>query len=303
MKKQREGMKFEWLVAVAIGLAVGLASGAPAGAALVLRLQSEAIAGLNDGDPVATWPGSSAITNDATQASSGNQPTFRSGAGDLLNGYPVVRFDGTDNYMNFGMSTANTVFVISKQVSADDKMMLGVTTSSDDNQQYRANYTDAYLVYAAPGPWETSASTSLWTDWAVRAFTYTGGSGGTVSFFENGTSLGSGSSVANQLRFNQLAAIYETVLNYNGDFAEVLIYDHTATTIERQRAEAWLAWKYGLQDSLDPSNPYKTALVEDGRPVIGFNYETMEFLAIPEPTSAALLGLCGLTLLKRRRRQ
>jgi len=40
---------------------------------------------------------------------------------------------------------------------------------------------------------------------------------------------------------------------------EVLLYSATLTTDQQQKIEAYLAWKWGLQGSLDSSNPYKSA--------------------------------------------
>ena len=81
---------------------------------------------------------------------------------------------------------------------------------------------------------------------------------------------------------------------FNGQIAELLIYDAGATTAQRQKSEAWLAWKYGL--TLDASNPYQTPNVYNGQSVIGFNFQAQDFILIPEP-STVLLFLSGAGLL------
>ena len=60
----------------------------------ILWYRADAIQGLSDGASVATWSDSSGNGNNATQASSGNRPVWKQ---NVLNGYPVVRFNGTNS--------------------------------------------------------------------------------------------------------------------------------------------------------------------------------------------------------------
>jgi hypothetical protein len=45
----------------------------------------------------------------------------------------------------------------------------------------------------------------------------------------------------------------------NGEIAEVLMYQGTLTTGQRQEIEGYLAWKWGLQSSLPNTHPYKNS--------------------------------------------
>jgi hypothetical protein len=80
---------------------------------LALWLQADAIGGLNDGDPVATWTDSSGGGHDATQATSGLRPTYRA---NVLNGRAAVRFDATDDRLDGtvagGTATVGTLFYV-----------------------------------------------------------------------------------------------------------------------------------------------------------------------------------------------
>jgi hypothetical protein len=60
---------------------------------------------LNDGDAVATWTDSSGLANDAAQATGANQPLYKT---NILNGLPVIRFDGTNDFMSVAGITNNT---------------------------------------------------------------------------------------------------------------------------------------------------------------------------------------------------
>ncbi len=62
---------------------------------LQLWLKADAITGLNNNDPVSTWVDSSVNGRNATQSGAA-RPTYITSA---LNGKPVIRFDGSVDYM------------------------------------------------------------------------------------------------------------------------------------------------------------------------------------------------------------
>ncbi len=80
---------------------------------LLLWLEADAITGLNDGDPVATWLDQSGNENHATQSTEASKPLFKT---NILNGKPVVRFDGSDDALSYPSQmsghTTITVFVV-----------------------------------------------------------------------------------------------------------------------------------------------------------------------------------------------
>ena len=63
---------------------------------LILWLSADTIIGLVDTNPVALWPDQSGNGNDAIQGTAGKQPTYRTG---IINGLPIVRFDGIADIM------------------------------------------------------------------------------------------------------------------------------------------------------------------------------------------------------------
>lgn len=64
-------------------------------------LDASQISGLNDGDPVATWSDASGLNNHATQATGSKQPTYKVA---IVNGRPVVRFDGVDDALTLTLA-------------------------------------------------------------------------------------------------------------------------------------------------------------------------------------------------------
>lgn len=63
---------------------------------LVVMLDAANIRGLADSDPVSTWPDATSNARDYTGFGS-TRPQWKSG---VINGWPAVRFDGTDDYLS-----------------------------------------------------------------------------------------------------------------------------------------------------------------------------------------------------------
>ncbi len=80
-------------------------------AGLEYWFKADAITGLSDADPVATWPDSSGNGRDATQGVAGLRPTYRTS---VQNGLPVVRGDGVDDILSTAAVDINwgTVFMV-----------------------------------------------------------------------------------------------------------------------------------------------------------------------------------------------
>lgn len=56
----------------------------------------------------------------------------------------------------------------------------------------------------------------------------------------------------------QIGCYFPAVSNfYQGDLAEMIIFDRALTTSERQQVEGYLAWKWGLETALPAAHPYK----------------------------------------------
>jgi hypothetical protein len=77
-------------------------SALPSGASVPTDLEPAAwwkadALGLANADPVATWTDSSGNANSLSQATAGKRPTYRT---NVINSKPVVRFDGTDDFLS-----------------------------------------------------------------------------------------------------------------------------------------------------------------------------------------------------------
>jgi hypothetical protein len=204
---------------------------------LKLWVKGDAITGLSDGDPIATWADNSSANNDAT-ASGSARPTYKT---NIINGLPVARFDNIDD----AMTTA---------------LVLGDTTMSIFLVYARNFYhnAEAHRLLSGSNNWlfgPHSGSTTLYDggflltsadlangEFAVCSIIL----GSDVEIFINGASVGSkahGGTTCGTLYLGALGAFSEPA---NCDLAELIIYDNTVSGGDKAAVEAYLATKYGL---------------------------------------------------------
>jgi hypothetical protein len=115
-------------------------------------LKADAISGLADNDPVATWTDSSGNGNVAAQGTGVSQPLYQTGE---LNGLPVVRFDGSNDFMVVAGITNNqaarTLFVVSDAITLTAGAgLFGLTSAS--NVQMTAAGVYRYINKQATNP-------------------------------------------------------------------------------------------------------------------------------------------------------
>lgn len=106
---------------------------------LTLWLKADAITGLNDGDAVSSWLDSGTGANNATNAgAAGTKPTYKT---NIINGLPVLRFDGGDgltvaNAGNFDLPVY-TIFLVAQKTSGTGSYMGKSTTALGQNPARR----------------------------------------------------------------------------------------------------------------------------------------------------------------------
>tara|TARA_Y100000590_G_scaffold470727_1_gene668798 strand:- start:836 stop:10723 length:9888 start_codon:yes stop_codon:yes gene_type:complete len=109
-----------------------------------------------DGQNVLCWQDKSASANNATIAT--NNPTYQTNE---FNGMPVIRFDGTNDTLDFGTGLSNirTVFVVNKSDSNNHQLLLGDTTTQHwytNNGTLLANGTASSNLIS--GTWKVNRS-------------------------------------------------------------------------------------------------------------------------------------------------
>ncbi len=101
-------------------------------------------------DLVATWADQSGNGRDLTEAT--NKPLWVSS---LINGYPAIRFDGTNDKLSsgaFSVSQPITIFIVHKNVSATDgDRVFGTHTVAASNQQLFNSMLNRWVNYLKEG--------------------------------------------------------------------------------------------------------------------------------------------------------
>lgn len=221
---------------------------------LVLWVKADSLA-LSDGDPVSTWTDSSTQGNNLTQATGANQPTYKTA---IVNGKPVVRFNGTSTFLshadNASLSPAAiSVFIVAKTNAAplsgnrillEKELSFRFITSETSTANIAVRLGTSGTAWGSGG---FTGTTALTTSFSLWEMTYNAVSD--LEFYVNGTTAGSGAPSGDI--FDNTSTLYLGCYNatdffWDGDVAEVLIYNSALSTTNRQSVENYLTTKYSL---------------------------------------------------------
>jgi len=228
-------------------------TGPPAVTGLRLWLDAAQITGLNNGAAVSTWNDVSGSGHHVSQGTSTLRPVYRT---NVVNGRPVVSFDGVDDHLTNGTfaalngKTGATAFVVFK---ADDTAGNHVAVCESARNFNSQVYQNGMYAYATTGNYGRFAYTSTaFTIWnsvydgtlsgnAARLELYRDGAQQALTF--TGTIPGALASAAGYT----VGRPHGSNLAYwDGDIAEVIVYDRTLTDAERQQITQYLGSKYGI---------------------------------------------------------
>jgi len=198
-----------------------------------------------------------------------------------LNGLDVARFDGTNDSLIFPSSSATdyplkfstgsfAVLVIIKPASLSAALNIFLGSRGYDIGWFAGFATDdPYLrLYNGAERWEPAPMTAITATTTWQSFVATAPRGATGKYRKNGATLQSTTSaVGTQSLSNNLQVRLgsyvdgsnNTVGPFNGDIAEILLYDGAITDEIIVLWEGYSHWKWGLQDDLAADHPYKSA--------------------------------------------
>lgn len=218
---------------------------------LALWLKADAITSLTDGQAIATWTDSSSNARNATQATAGARPTYKTG---ILNGLPVARLDGGDYVetatfaLNGGsVPTGITMFGVATLTAAGSFPMLAVWDSSTN--ELRCNDTTGKPEFTANGggPGFGTAAAITGTGAHVMTGRFTDSSDA-IECWVDGAATATGTSAAALTNLTRSAVIGARTggsLFWTGDIGEVLIYNGALSNTDRAAVEAYLKGKWG----------------------------------------------------------
>jgi len=209
-------------------------------------LKADAGAVADAGNLVSVWGDQSGAGNNATQATAANQPAL---AANVWTGMPVVRFDGSNDYLTLPTSSALGIqnsdyelFVVARSSSGNTQFLVGGAITE---YELHLNGSTQGARFIPNSPWSTQA-TDIGTN-----LQYTNGrfhvfdprvDGGTSYFRVDGiqsldTATNARSAVDAALR---LGIRSDNGYPLAGDIAEVILYNRALTPQERNQVTAYL---------------------------------------------------------------
>ena len=234
---------------------------------------------------ISSWSDISGNGHDTTTVYS--DPTVELG---VQNGLAVVSLDGNDSFRVGHTYTTGSAFIVAKYDNTNWDFYDGLYGASTGN--------------GAAEQYFTGNGSNSGTGWSNEA-----GSGFQNSKWLNGDktiialtnpsafNLYSGTDTTSPASFASWSIGADRgnpARAWEGDIAEVIVYEEALSDFDRMGVEVYLDEKWGLGQNLSTDISY-----------VG-NYNTdlvaLGVVAVPEPSSAALLGLGGLALILRRRK-
>jgi hypothetical protein len=250
------------------------------------------------GGAVSQWNDLSPQSNHATQGTPASRPLFVPNA---LNGRPVIRFDGVNDWLDGNIGTQvgrdRSLFIVYRRNTFlanggifSLRSASGNDWNSTDAMALTHSSTNSQGVMLAQNPLFYSGIDSVNTyrflsiirnvdsvTMRINSITQQPTQNGpSTSLNTTGYRLGARASNGSQLS-----------LHSNIDIAEVLLYNRGLSNQERLAVEAYLAAKYGLgiSNSATPSVPQGTT----GSFVLGNTVATVTFIT-PSSTAGSLSG-------------
>lgn len=218
---------------------------------------------------VVTWNDKSGNGNTATTFGTANPVLTQN----LINGRQAISFPNTaaptyifDGPISLtGASITYFVVFVTNTITTGSVspriLSLAAASSNDwDNSIYIAAF---YQNNAGFGAFRNTNGSAPISIQAATPYVFSAiATNGNVGMYQNGgtvTNITTGAgAIFNVSRYrvaNQTGLPNEY---FNGNIGEVIVYNTTLTTAQRQQVEGYLAWKWGLQGNLNPSNPYVT---------------------------------------------
>ncbi|MCB1177020.1 MAG: hypothetical protein KDK36_05515, partial [Leptospiraceae bacterium] len=218
----------------------------------------DSLTGYTDASSVNSWTDSSGYGRDALQANASKKPTYTANS---LNGYAVLSFDGSDDFLNYSGSaidmTNNTIFLVIKtyQQSNNNFGILSFYNSGGD-----WDYPDGFAITYKNGNSPTVpkyerqvGSNAFLVESSASAnnfhlLTMDFGSGIGNIYVNGGTKYSDSYSDVSPASPGKLTIGARVSGTYNSktDFAEIIIYNTKFGDIQRKQIECYLKWKYNL---------------------------------------------------------
>ena len=263
-----------------------------------LWLDANQLSGVADGGTVASWADKSGQGNNATQSTEAHKPTFQV---NIVNNLPVVRFNDVTDFLTVANPSvfdeaSGTIFIVmaTDDATAEQEMF----SSSDDggldtkymgfgintNGTFRTKQRDADTEDHVSSISTVSNSTFALLTFNSSGTAYTvhkdGGAAEAVGS-NNGDWFGDTSA-----RDNVIVGARKThsgnSLPFDGDIAEIIVYNSPLTSLDRQKVESYLRYKYSLDVAsklVDPDGDFVNDGIVADDPVWNADQQTLTLVS------------------------
>lgn len=204
---------------------------------------------------ISSWTDQSGNSNDFTQSTPLNQPSRAT-----YSGFNALRFDGAD-YMRKGAIAAlntntNTQYIVYNGDRPNHNGILYDGSFAESNQFFRT-YRSAggsilsWVLKSGGGTAKNFTTNS--SSFQIISSVWDGGAA-TYNSYKNGSSIGSqvdanGNPTGNYL--NTIGAASNNAYRFDGDIGEVIIYNTTVNSAQRNILDNYLSSRYGVAISND----------------------------------------------------
>jgi hypothetical protein len=211
-----------------------------------------------DGAQISEWLDNNpnaASRNNATQTTADFRPKFYQAV--LNDGIPVVRFDGINEFMTFDgtplVGGSYTIFVVEQRRSNSSLMMFLGGDSPAANANLHVGYrSNTALTQAHSGALLNDLAVAAYVSPTPTIHSFWFNTDAGQKYWKNGEVAPNSpddadASFKTALTSYSGSALGRYLTNYfNGDIAEIIIFNRALQTTERQMVETYLSQKYGI---------------------------------------------------------
>ena len=233
----------------------------------ILWLKTDAITGLNNDDPVATWSDFSGNVNNLTQGTATRRPIYKTNE---INGKPIIRFDGSNDHLirnpfaGFATTQITAIVVNKNNGEVNDGILSYASTASDNNfllynsasvNIYRNGNINTSTVmndnnfHIGCASWRSASGTSRYYKDGVQTYS------GTIA---SGASITSGGSFVIAEEQDAVGGGFDAGQAHAGDFAEVILFNFFLNDAQIIIVQNYLAAKYLITMSGNDYFAYET---------------------------------------------
>jgi hypothetical protein len=196
-------------------------------------------------DPVYAWVDNSMNGNNAIQVTLGSRPTYKE---NIINGKPVIRFDGANDVLPIPGDLTGTGDFLSffMVIIPSTTTPIGIF---DSGEEYSIrNFDSGQWDWFSGSPYVNMGLSN--TDPVILEFVHTLDGSRNVEYYKNGILISSNPSGSTDTTlWGTLAAIGSINFGYayyTGDIAEFILYKEAVNEVHRQDIELYLKAKYGI---------------------------------------------------------